>query len=281
MLISEKTMFALNDISDLYIESASELLGYKYESPQSGIGRKRIITFAIAAALVISMGTAVYAIGEIMEYIRIKNNHSLSIQSEQGAKDIEQFTGEEIELKPGEYALYLDNEKGQSGTTNFDYFMDKSNQKLHISYYDSGEVNMVDARALFKLDFTPYSNELEWFEAVHPDRDEYKLTVIEAIPGLVDALNEDGWIKHTSDDIDKADILNIHLFWDTYVQMRVLMVDGSAYELWLEPESLAPEGFMYWNSQDAKVIRNGFFAALKEDRLEAWWEELQAQPSLG
>lgn len=281
MLISEKTMFALNDISDSYIESASELLGYKYESPQRGIGRKRIITFALAAALVISMGTAVYAIGEIMEYIRINNNHSLSIQSEQGAKDIEQFTGEEIELKPGEYALYLDNEKGQSGTTNFDYFMDKSNQKLQISYYDSGEVNMVDARALFNLDFTPYSNELEWFEAVHPDRDEYKLTVIEAIPGLIDALNEDGWIKHTSDDIDKADILNIHLFWDTYVQMRVLMGDGSAYEFWLEPESLAPEGFMYWNSQDAKVIRNGFFAALKEDRLEAWWEELQAQPSLG
>ena len=140
---------------------------------------------------------------------------------------------------------------------------------------------MVDARDLFTIDFAPYSNETEWFDAMHPDRDAYKAQVIEAIPTLFDALNQAGWIKHNSGDIEKTDILNIHLFWDTYTEMRVLTKDNCAYELWFEPETLTLEGFMYWNEQDTQNIRNGFFPALKEDRLEEWWDELMSQPSLG
>ncbi len=281
MLIGENTLFALNDIADEYLESACEVLGYKQKTLRRGKWKKRLITFALAAALVLSMGMAAYAICEIFEIRTIQNNRALTTQSEQGAEDIERFTGEEIELNPGEYAIYMDNETGQGGITDFDYWIGESNQKVRISYYDSGEVHMVDARDLFTLDFAPYSNEQAWFDAMYPDRDAYKASVIEATSILFDALNQTGWIKHNSKDIEKTDILNIHLFWDTYTQMRVLTKDGCGYELWLEPETLRLEGFMYWNSQDAQNIRDGFFIALKDDRLEEWWAELMAQPSLG
>ena len=281
MLISENTLLALNDIADEYLESACERLGYKQKSPRRRISKKRIITFSLAATLVLSMGAAVYAIGEIFEIRTIQNDRTLKKQSEQGSKDIEQFTGEKIDLIPGEYAIYMDNEIGQSGITNFDYWTDQSNQKVKISYYDSGEVHMVDARALFTRDYAPYKNDLEWFNAKYPEQDAYKASLIKAIPELFDALYKSGWIKHSSQDINKTDILNIHLFWDGYAQMRILTKDDCGYELWLEPETLTLEGFMYWNAKDTQNIRNGFFIALKEDRLEEWWAELMAANSVG
>lgn len=61
--------------------------------------------------------------------------------------------------------------------------------------------------------------------------------------------------------------------------IRVLTKDDNGYELWLEPDSLALEGFMYWNAKDTQVIRNGFFPALKEDRLEEWWNDLISDPN--
>jgi hypothetical protein len=56
----------------------------------------------------------------------------------------------------------------------------------------------------------------------------------------------------------------------------VLMADGTAYELWLQPETLAPEGFMYFIAKDAMKTRNGFFVALQEGTEEAWWDALQS-----
>lgn len=281
MLISERVIFAINDIADEYLESAVEVLGYKTKAYKRGIGKKRTISFMLAAALIISMGLTVYAIGEILEYRRIKNNSKLTEQSEQGAEDILQFSSKDEELIPGDYAIYMDNEKGQGGITDFDYWLDESNQKVRISYYDSGEVHMVDAREMFTRDYAPYNNDQEWFDAMYPDRDAYKASLFEATPELFNALNHAGWIKHNSKDIEKADILNIHLFWDGYTQIRILTTDGCGYELWLEPDTFAFEGFMYWDAEDTQNIRNGFFIALKDDRLEEWWEELMAQPSLG
>ena len=63
MLNSENTLFALNDIKDEHLESARALLGYKVEEAPRHIARKRIITFALAAALILGLGTAAYAAG--------------------------------------------------------------------------------------------------------------------------------------------------------------------------------------------------------------------------
>ena len=63
MLNSEKTMFALNDVRDDYIESARSMLGYKTEKGRRHLGKKRIVTFALAAALILGLGATAYAIG--------------------------------------------------------------------------------------------------------------------------------------------------------------------------------------------------------------------------
>ena len=55
--------------------------------------------------------------------------------------------------------------------------------------------------------------------------------------------------------------------------------DDSFCELWLEPDSLALEGFMYRNAKDTLVIRSGFFPAFKEDRLEEWRNDLINDPN--
>ncbi|MDO4834805.1 MAG: hypothetical protein Q4A40_07220 [Bacillota bacterium] len=63
MLNSEKTMFALNDVRDDHIESARSMLGYKTEKGRRHLGKKRIVTFALAAALILGLGATAYAIG--------------------------------------------------------------------------------------------------------------------------------------------------------------------------------------------------------------------------
>ena len=61
MLNSEKTMFALNDVRDDHIESARSMLGYKTEKGRRHLGKKRIVTFALAAALILSLVVVCWA----------------------------------------------------------------------------------------------------------------------------------------------------------------------------------------------------------------------------
>ena len=67
--------------------------------------RRRIITFALAAALILSMGVVVYATGEIYEYRKIEDSRELRKQSEQGMEDIRRFTLGKYELVPVADAL--------------------------------------------------------------------------------------------------------------------------------------------------------------------------------
>lgn len=63
MLKSELLLFALNDMDDSDLESARKRLGYKIGGTAGRIAKKRIITFALAAALILGLGTAAYALG--------------------------------------------------------------------------------------------------------------------------------------------------------------------------------------------------------------------------
>ncbi len=269
----------MNDENVVSANRIKELTKMKIEprnrKPRNG-ARKRIIAFALAAALILSMGVVVYAVGEIFEYRKIDGDRELTKQSEQGAEDIKTFFFGEYELIPTEEALYLENDKGQSGVTNFEYTVKGRSERVGVSYYDSGEIYCMDARELFSLDYSPYQFPFDYLNEKYPDREAYRLELIEVVPGCIDKLYEQGWIKHSSKDIFKADMLPDQVFWDTYAQIRVLMNDDTGYELWLEPESFDLEGFMYYNVEDTKLMRNGFFPALKEDRLEEWWEELMA-----
>ena len=63
MLNSEKAMFAMNDIDDLHLESARQMLGYRTGKEAKHNARRRIITLALVAALILALGAAAYAIG--------------------------------------------------------------------------------------------------------------------------------------------------------------------------------------------------------------------------
>ena len=63
MLKSELLLFALNEIDDSDLESARKRLGYKIGGTVGHLAKKRIITFALAAALILGLGTAAYALG--------------------------------------------------------------------------------------------------------------------------------------------------------------------------------------------------------------------------
>ena len=62
MLNCEKALLAMNDVPDAYIESARAMLGYRVGEQKRFSARKRIIAFALAAALVLSLGIAAYAV---------------------------------------------------------------------------------------------------------------------------------------------------------------------------------------------------------------------------
>lgn len=71
MLNSEKAILALNDVDDDHLESAREMLGYKTGNAVRYPNRKRIITFALAAALVLGLGAAAYAVYRAAMYTRV------------------------------------------------------------------------------------------------------------------------------------------------------------------------------------------------------------------
>lgn len=62
MLNCEKALLAMNDVPDAYIESARAMLGYRVGEQKRFSVRKRIIAFALTAALVLSLGIAAYAV---------------------------------------------------------------------------------------------------------------------------------------------------------------------------------------------------------------------------
>ena len=280
----EDSSVPMNDKNVVSATRIKELTKMKIEprnrKPQNGT-RRRIITFALAAALILSMGMVVYAVGEIYEYRKIEDSRELREQSEQGMEDIQRFILGDYELTPVSDALYLDNDVGQSGVTKFTYTVDGTNTKVYIDYYDTGEIYYLDASELYPFDYSPYEFSHDYLEAKFTDKEALRKQLIEMVPGIIDNLNKDGWIKHSSKDIFKADILPEQTIWIDHCEVRCLMNDGSSYEFWLDPESFALKAFLYFNSEDTPKMRDGFFVALKEDRLEEWWQELQSRPTLG
>ena len=61
MLNSEKAILAMNDVDDSYLECAREMLGYKAEVKIRSTIKRRILTIALAATLILSLGIAAYA----------------------------------------------------------------------------------------------------------------------------------------------------------------------------------------------------------------------------
>ena len=70
MLNSEKAVFAMNDVDDNHLESARVMLGYETGKRVGNTFKKHIITFALAAALILGLSVAAYAIYRATMYTR-------------------------------------------------------------------------------------------------------------------------------------------------------------------------------------------------------------------
>ena len=79
MLNSEKAMFAMNDIDDVHLESARIRLGYQTGGSTRPVVKKRMITFALAAALILGLSAVGYAIYRATMYTRVPEEGKQSI----------------------------------------------------------------------------------------------------------------------------------------------------------------------------------------------------------
>ena len=98
MLNSEKAVFAMNDVDDNHLESARVMLGYETGKRAGNTFKKRIITFALAAALILALGTVAYAIGMSIHRLRQEElRKQLQIEENQVADYVEYPVVEEPE----------------------------------------------------------------------------------------------------------------------------------------------------------------------------------------
>lgn len=114
MLNNEKIMFAMNDVDDDYLESARSRLGYKTGNiPYRGV--KRIITFALAAALLLALGITAYAIGVHSSFFR--NAFGTGVPGQE-AKTVEVTDTEgnvvKVENYPAEERADMDEEQAEA-----------------------------------------------------------------------------------------------------------------------------------------------------------------------
>ncbi len=111
------------------------------------MSKKRIITFAFAAALMLALGAVAYAATNwFVEWRSLKNDPALQQQADIGADDLHQFAGGQFIADDD--VLYEDGDQGQSDTTMY-FFNDHT---YSVDYYGSGEIHSLDARESFALE---------------------------------------------------------------------------------------------------------------------------------
>lgn len=269
----EELSAIIGDLDDRQIAEAiafDPARGSRSPERNGHMNRKRIITLALAAALVLALGvSASAAIQWFAEYRSLEENPQLVSQADRGAQDLARFAG-------GSYTaddslVYEDGDRGQSDTTTYFY-----NGLLYsVCYYGSGEIHAINAREKFPLAHPGFDSSFAYLENQYPDAAAYKAKIEAAAPGVLDALHAEGWIAGEGSGIERA-YCNAHSrFMDNCTVCSVLMTDGTAYELWLQPDTLEVEGYMFWKAADTPNTRNGLFTALHEGTEEDWWQALQ------
>ena len=71
MLNSEKIILAINDVDDSHLESARQMLGYITGAPVIHSIKRRILTFIMAAALILGLNAMAYAVYRATMYTRV------------------------------------------------------------------------------------------------------------------------------------------------------------------------------------------------------------------
>lgn len=184
-------------------------------------------------------------------------------------RDLSQFVGTDVGNVVREE--YLDNGI-QNGVKQFFFGGHK-----RIEYYDSGDIMGMDNRKVTKEEYHP--NMSQAAAAAYAD-------MVETIaPGVLDTLHEKGYVKGNSSGVERCFCNDFDgsgtIFNGNAVWVDVLMKDGSAYALFLDPEDFSSQGFLYFDAETAPKMYDGVYTAMHNDTLEQYWYDLQHRGGLG
>ena len=251
MLCDMEPLTGLPGYTEISAERVQELTMGKISRRRRGF-RHPLGALAVAV-LCIVMCVAAYAGGLLM-----KAEHDLS-----------RFTGENVGETTEE--RYLDNGI-QNGVTQFFFGKGKI-----AAYYENGDIMWMDNRTVTDEEYRPNMTAEE--AAAYADR------VERIAPDVLDALHEKGYVKGDSSGVESC-FCNDFAGSDTIFNggaawVDVLMKDGSAYALLLDPEDLSSRGFLYFDAETAPKMYDGVYTAMHNGTLEQYWYDLQNGDGLG
>lgn len=251
MLCGMEELTELPAYTAISAERVQELVGEKIGRKRHGF--RRPVGILAVAALCAVMCVAAYAGGLLM-----KAQHDLS-----------RFTGEDV----GEAVEQRRLDNGiQNGITQFFFGRDKI-----AAYYENGDIMWMDDRTVTDEEYRPNMTAEE--AVAYADR------VERIAPDVLDALHEKGYVKGDSSGVEccfcndfagSDTIFNGGTAW-----VDVLMKDGSAYALLLDPEDLSSRGFLYFDAETAPKMYDGVYTAMHNGTLEQYWYDLQNGDGLG
>lgn len=278
--MSTEILRAMNDIDESYLEETAGRLGYTESAPPRPRKKRTVRTVLLiaAAAALLSISGAALSDWFVKTYILL-DSPELEPMAQQAIEDASRFVDTDPDSAYiSQVILYENGDQGQSGVYTF-------STSAQISYYETGEIQALDARDHGVENPTGIQTWTDPFENLFADETEMAAYVekVESMAGeVLDALHADGWVSGTSEGIAKVWCNDVYgtdtIFNDPSAVVSVLMADDSAYELWLDPQTLECEGFMFWKSEDMPNTRNGRFLAMKEGNMEQWQHEVSNNP---
>lgn len=281
-MLERNILLAMNEINDVYLLETAEKMGY-LEAKRMKIKSKktfRLLLVAAAVTALLSISAMAFS-GWYVETFALVEKPELNSMTQQAIEDASRFTGTESDKTlVSQVASYENGDQGQSGVYSF------STTNAEIGYYETGEISFVDARdhgVQNPNHVGKYVDLYENFFASDEDMAAYVEKLESAAPSILDVLKEDGWIIGSSEENSMVWVNDIYgkdsIFNSTTAVVHVLMEDDTAYELWLNPQTLECEGFMFWKAEDMPNTRNGLFTAMKENNMEQWQYDVSHNPN--
>lgn len=184
-------------------------------------------------------------------------------------QDLTQFVGKSVGgvMREEQYDNVV-----QKKVTFYRFYQDRV-----ISYYDGGDIAEIDTRDRLGKRYCPHMS--DEVAAAYAD-------MVETIaPGVLDDLHDAGYVKGTSSDVESCFCNDFEgsstIFNGNAVWVDVLMKDGSAYALFLDPDDFTSRGFMYFDAETAPKMYAGVYTAMHNDTLEEYWYDIRHGIGLG
>ena len=281
-MVDPKILLAMNDLDDTLLLETAEKMGYVEVKNMKTKQKKTIRLLVAVAAAIALLSISAFAMSSwYNKTFVLSEKPELEPMAQQAVEDVSRFAGidsDKVLISP--VGSYENGDQGQSGVYHF------TTTSAEIGYYETGEISFVDARDHGVQDpdyLGKYVDPYENFFASDEDMADYVEKLEKSAPSILDVLEKDGWVAGCSEEIAMVWVNDIYgtntIFNGPTAVIHILMADDTAYELWLNPQTLECEGFMFWKAEDMPNTRNGLFTAMKENNMEQWQYDVSHNPN--